>query len=90
VALSSSQRAARYRRRHPQKWAETARRYSQRTGSEPGDFGGHKRGRKSWDAEEDRLVLEHAVPDRQLAEEIDRTVRAIAMRRSRLRREPQS
>jgi hypothetical protein len=80
------ERVKRYRKRHPEKWAEQARRYSRRTGSEPRDFGGHRRGRKLWSPDEEDRVVAHTVPDRQLAEELDRTVRSISVRRSLIKR----
>lgn len=84
MALSSYERTRRYRRSHPEKWAEQMRNYNYRSGAEPGDFGGHKRGRKPWDAEEEQRVIDHAVPDSQLAEELDRTVKAVTVRRCQI------
>lgn len=79
-------RVRRYRKRHPDRWAAAARRYSERTGSEPKDFGGHRKGRKPWSADEEDLVIGHAVSDRQLAEELDRSVRAITIRRCQIKK----
>lgn len=83
--MTDAARQKRWRKRHPQKWAEQARAYSHRTGSEPGDFGGHRRGRKPWGDDEEQRVMGHGVPDRQLAEELDRSVRAITVRRSQIK-----
>lgn len=41
---------------------------------------------RSWTKEDDRRVLEHSIPDRQLGEEIKRSVSAISVRRSKLKR----
>lgn len=80
------ERAKRWRKRHPDKWNAQARRYSESTGSEPEDFGGHKRGRRPWTQDEEDLVIAHAVPDRQLAEELDRSLRSITIRRRQIKR----
>lgn len=55
------------------------RRYRQRTGA--GLYPP-----RSWTKEEDHRVLEHAIPDRQLAKEIQRSVSAISARRAKLKR----
>lgn len=41
---------------------------------------------RSWDEFEDRLVLSHAIPDRELSKKIRRSVTAIQIRRNRLKR----
>lgn len=62
------------------------RRHNQAAGSEPGDFGGHKRGVIPWEPWEEDRVVAHSVPDRQLAEELNRTLAAIIVRRSQIKR----
>lgn len=59
---------------------EAKKRYAERTGSnlyEP----------KYYTEEEDRMILEHNIPDRLLANKLHRSVSAIQMRRCRLRKE---
>lgn len=41
---------------------------------------------RSWDEFEDKLVLSHAIPDRELSKKIRRSVTAIQIRRNRLKR----
>lgn len=41
--------------------------------------------RSEWTEREDRLVLAHAIPDRELAAQIGRSVQAIQIRRSRIK-----
>lgn len=84
--MSYRDRQKRYRKRHPEKYAASMRRHSEAGGTIPGDFGGHKRGRIPWDALEEARVIEHSVPDRQLAEELGRTQKAIIARRSQIKR----
>lgn len=55
------------------------RRYRQRTGA--GIYPP-----RSWTKEEDHRVLEHAIPDRQLGKEIQRSVSTISVRRAKLKR----
>ncbi len=43
--------------------------------------------RRIWTEEEDKRVLAHDVPDRQLSSEIRRSVQAIQIRRTRLKAE---
>lgn len=43
--------------------------------------------RRIWTDEEDKRVLTHDVPDRQLSSEIRRSVQAIQIRRTRLKAE---
>lgn len=74
-------RVARYRKRHPEKYAALMRRHNRRAGSLEKDFGGHRRGRVPWSADEEQRVLDHTVPDRQLAEELGRTKPSIIARR---------
>ena len=62
---------------------EAKRRYAERTGSnlyEP----------KHYTEGEDKLILEHSIPDRFLANKLGRSVSAIQMRRCRLRKEFES
>jgi hypothetical protein len=84
--MSRTERQRRYRMRHPDKYAAAARRHSARSGSVPGDFGGHRGRRKPWSAGEEARVLEQTIPDRQLAEELDRSLKSIAVRRSQIKR----
>lgn len=72
-------RRRRYQER--EKYAAQMRQHVEGGASIPGDLGGHKRGRKPWDADEEARVLDHAVPDRQLAEELGRSQKAITARR---------
>lgn len=66
----------RWRLAHPEaRNAAKARNYNQ-TGPSSGE---------PWTQEEDRRVLAHTIPDRQLAAEINRSVRAIQIRRSRIK-----
>lgn len=58
---------------------EQVRRYRKRTGT--GLYPA-----RSWTKEDDRRVLEHSIPDRQLGKEIKRSVSAISARRSKLKR----
>lgn len=58
--------------------AAQKRRYRLRTG------GGYRLS-MTWTEAEDRAVLAHSIPDRELAERIGRSVQAIHVRRSRLR-----
>ena len=46
-----------------------------------------KRARKPWLPIEDKLVLEHEMPDRQLANALKRTVPAIQQRRNELKKQ---
>jgi len=55
------------------------RRYRARTGS-----GIYER--REWTGAEDQAVLAHAIPDRELAPKLERSVQAIQVRRSRLRK----
>jgi hypothetical protein len=48
-------------------------------------IGNHGNHRRTWTQKEDKRVLAHEVPDRELAKEIDRTVNAIWARRRKLR-----
>ena len=41
--------------------------------------------RTEWTEREDRMVLAHEIPDRELAAKIGRSVQAIQVRRSRIR-----
>lgn len=41
--------------------------------------------RAEWTEREDKLVLAHTIPDRELAEKIGRSVQAIQIRRSRIK-----
>lgn len=43
-----------------------------------------KYGRKKWTKEEDSLVMEHKISDRELSELIERSMMSITMRRYRL------
>lgn len=58
---------------------QQVRRYRQRTGA--GLYPA-----RSWTKEEDHRVLEHAISDRQLGKEIQRSVSAISFRRAKLKR----
>lgn len=58
---------------------QQVRRYRQRTGA--GLYPP-----RSWTKEEDHRVLEHVIPDRQLGKEIQRSVSAISVRRTKLKR----
>ena len=40
----------------------------------------------SWSAAEDAMVLEHSITDHELSEKIGRSVKAIQIRRSRLKK----
>lgn len=57
---------------------QQVRRYRQRTGA--GLYPP-----RSWTKEEDHRVLEHAIPDRRLGKEIQRSVSAISVRRAKLK-----
>lgn len=52
--------------------------YRKRTGSD-------KYVPRPWEEDEDRLVLEHKISDRELSEKIQRSVSAIQTRRSKLK-----
>lgn len=41
--------------------------------------------RRIWSDEEDKLVLEHSITDRELSQKIERSVEAIQVRRTRLK-----
>ena len=43
--------------------------------------------RRSWTNEENKKVLAHAIPDMELSTQIQRSVRAIQIQRSRLKKE---
>lgn len=43
--------------------------------------------RRPWSDEEDKLVVEHKITDRELSEQIERSVSAIQGRRAKLKRE---
>jgi len=40
---------------------------------------------REWSPEDDKLILEHKIPDRELSEQIQRSVTAIQVRRCRLK-----
>ena len=40
---------------------------------------------REWSIQEDKLILEHKIPDRELSNQIQRSVTAIQVRRSRLK-----
>lgn len=58
---------------------EQVRRYAERTGS--GQYP-----KRRWNDEEDQRVLNHSIPDRQLSKEIQRSVKAIQIRRCELKK----
>lgn len=58
---------------------EQVRRYAERTGS-------GKYPARRWNAEDDQRVLSHLIPDRQLSKEIQRSVKAIQIRRCKLKK----
>lgn len=58
---------------------EQVRRYAERTGS-------GKYPARRWNAEDDQRVLSHQIPDRQLSKEIQRSVKAIQIRRCKLKK----
>lgn len=68
-----------WRERHPDRRHRWKTDYRARTGSGTGP-----RLREPWTSDEDAAVIAHAVPDRDLAEQLGRSVQAIAMRRWRL------
>lgn len=70
---------------HPEEVAGYKENWRRKTGSSAGRGSGSKR---SWTQKEDRQVIEHSIPDRDLAEKIGRSVTAIQVRRSRLRDTP--
>lgn len=58
---------------------EQIRRYAERTGS-------GKYPPRPWNATDDQRVLSHSIPDRQLSNEIQRSVKAIQLRRCKLKK----
>lgn len=46
-----------------------------------------KNSRKRWTCEEEKLVLEHSILDRELSEKIGRSMKAIIMKRVKLKKE---
>ena len=44
-----------------------------------------KRSRMKWTVEEEKLVLEHKIPDRELSQKIQRSQKAISVRRAKLK-----
>lgn len=71
-----------YRKANPDKTRAAQRRYRERTGS----VDAPKRYSR-WSPREDRQVLAHEIPDRELASKLGRSVNAIGVRRARLNRE---
>lgn len=58
---------------------EQMRRYAEHTGS-------GKYPPRPWNAADDQRVLSHQIPDRQLSNEIQRSVKAIQLRRCKLKK----
>lgn len=50
-----------------------------------GDFG--HRTRRLWSQDEDRRVIAHTIPDRELAQDLGRSVQAIQVRRCKLKKD---
>lgn len=70
-----------WKKANPERTAAYQRAYRERTGggTAPNRFG-------RWTKEEDERVLAHSIPDRDLGAAIGRSVMAIAVRRSKLKR----
>ena len=63
------------------KWFETCKRYRRRYYEKTAVYPP-----SAWTAEQDQLVLEHSMTDHELSEKIGHSVRAIQIRRHRLKR----
>lgn len=70
-----------WKKANPEKAAESQRRYRERTGA---GTAANRYGR--WTEEQDQRVLAHSIPDRDLAKEFGRSVNAIGVRRSKLKK----
>lgn len=84
-AESRRKSSAKWKKNHPVENAKHKENWRRKTGSAAGK--GHG-GRRPWTQEEDRQVLAHSIPDRELAAKIGRTVMAIQVRRNRIRQTP--
>lgn len=84
-AASRRKSVKKWKQAHPEADVRYKTEWRRRSGSPEGRGNGSRR---QWTQEEDKQVLAHSIPDRELAVELGRTILAIQVRRSKIRRTP--
>ena len=89
---SKEERDAHFRETHREYIRENNRRYRQTEKGKKSKLNNYKKGRKyninhgcHYTEVEDKLILQHSIPDIELAEKIGRSVQAIQVRRAKLK-----